>query len=124
MECDEEEHKSSCPVGRLRWWKAVTGCKEAEEVGGTNLEEIGEQKTEVKLKVVGEQGLEGAASGSGDVEEMQSKSKERKSEAVQVQGKSCNMAFSGIKTLKVKKVVRVANTSQGWKFCTTREPGS
>ena len=116
VECDEEEHKSSCPLGHVRWWKALTGCKEAEELGGHNLEEIGEQKTEVKLKVVGDQGLEGEASGGDDVEE-------RKSEAVQVQGKSCNMAFSGIKTLKVKKVVRVANTSQGWKFCTFRRGG-
>lgn len=120
VECDEEEHTSSCPLGHVQWWKAVTGCKEAEEVGGTKLEESGEQKTEVKLKVVGEQGLEGAASGSGDVEERQSKSK-RKTEAVQVQGKSCNMAFSGIKTLKVKKVVRVANTSKD--ACPSLKPG-
>ena len=39
---------------------------------------------------------------------MQSKSKERKSEAMQVERKSCNTASSGIKTLKVKKIVRVA----------------
>jgi len=116
VECDEEEHKSSCPVGRVRWWKALTGCKAAEELGGTKLEEIGElfqeQGTEAKLNVVGNQGQECAASCSDEVEERQSKSKEGKSEAMQGQGISCNMASSGIKTLKVKKIVRVATTSR------------
>ena len=77
-----------------------------------------------KLEVMGTQGLECAESGSDDVEERKLKLKERKSEAMQVQGNGCSMASPGIKTLKVKKVVRVTTTSQGWKFCTTREPGS
>jgi len=100
VECDEEEHNSSCSVGRVRWWKAVTGCKEAEKFGGT------------KLEVMGTQGLECAESGSDDVEGRKLKSKERKSEAMQVQGNGCSMASPGIKTLKVKKVVRVTTTSR------------
>jgi len=62
--------------------------------------------------VMGTQGLECAESGSDDVEGRKLKSKERKSEAMQVQGNGCSMASPGIKTLKVKKVVRVTTTSR------------
>ena len=119
VECDEEEHKSSCFLRGVRWWtgQVSTGskCKEAEELGGTELEERGEQETEFKLEVVSKQSQECAAGGgdksAADVKEMKPKSKERKPEAKQGQDKMCNTAPS-IKTLKVKKVVRVTTTNK------------
>ena len=119
MECDEEEHKNSCFLRGVRWWteQVSTGnnCKEA-ELGGTKLEEKGKQGKEFKLEVMRKQGQECAAGGgdksAADVKEVEPKSKERKSEAKQGgQGKTCNRA-SSIKTLKVKKVVRVTTTNK------------
>jgi len=109
VECDGGEHKSSCNLGSVRWWKEEDWpeCKEAEEPVGVKLKE-------------GTQEMVYATAGRAepsDFEERESKSEDSNPEANQ-EPPPCQeqvkdfKATQSIETLKVRKVVRKAKNSR------------